>query len=671
MSVANDHIFYCLHLGYRYTPVNCLNQLIKPTIKSSTLKMQPEVNTEQQTARAEELLARMNLDQKIGQMIQTERMAISPSDVKNYHIGSVLSGGGSVPGENRLTDWIEMNDAYWQASMEEDENHLAIPIIYGVDAIHGHNNVKGAVVFPHNIGLGAMRDPELIKRIAQVTAKEILASGVEWTFAPTLAVARNIHWGRTYESYSEDPEIVKWYAGPFIRGLQGDLGRDSVIACAKHWVGDGGTAYGIDQGDTQCSEEELRSVHMPAYYAAIEAKVQTVMASFNSWNGNKCHGHKYLLTDVLKGELGFEGFIISDWDGIDYLSSSYSEAVEMGVNAGIDMFMVSENWRGFFHSLKEHVENGRVSMERIDDAVRRILRVKIAYGLFEKPRPAKRYWSNHESFGSVAHREVAREAVRKSMVLLKNENNLLPLQKNARILVAGKNADDTGHQCGGFTIAWQGVTDNDKISGQLPQGLTASAYNSQVMGPQKGSIHGGTSIWEGIERVAPNAELNLDGSHADPDKHDVAVVVIGETPYAEGMGDVRDGDNIIVEMGSKIKGLMKVLHPYGKSIVLNELHPEDYQVIKNIRDKGIPVIAVMLSGRPLIINKELAESNSFVAAWLPGSEGQGVADVLFGDYNFQGKLSFTWQKDARESYVIGDENYNPLFPFGYGLQYLE
>jgi beta-glucosidase len=619
--------------------------------------------------RAEEILQAMSLEQKVGQVIQTERMCISPEEVREFHIGSILSGGGSAPGNNECTDWVEMNEAYYQASMKGHDGLPKIPTIYGVDAIHGHNNVKGATVFPHNIGLGATRDPDLLKRIAQVTAKEILATGVEWTFAPTLAVARNMHWGRMYESYSEDTNLVKWYAGPFVEGLQGDLGTSSVVACVKHWVGDGGTTYGIDQGDTHLSEGELRDVHMAPYVDAIRAGALTVMASFNSWNGDKCHGHKYLLTDVLKNELQFHGFIISDWDGIDYLSDSYNEAVALGMNAGIDMFMVSENWKGFFYDLKGHVESGRVSMERLDDAVRRILKVKLAYGLFEKPSPKRRAFSNHESFGSDEHRDVAREAVRKSLVLLKNENNLLPLQKTDRILVAGKNADDTGHQCGGFTLAWQGMSDSDKISRAFPEGITTSGYHFGAMGPLGGSIPGGTSIWEGIQKVAPNAELNLDGSKADPAKHDVAVVVIGETPYAEGMGDIRASDDVIVEMGSVIKGLMKVLHPYGTSIELNKLHPEDLMVMARIAEKGIPVVGILISGRPLIINKELQASDAFVAAWLPGSEGQGVADVIFGDHDFQGELSFTWYGDSSEEIIPGKQPKKTLYPFGYGLKY--
>jgi beta-glucosidase len=594
----------------------------------------------------EALMSTMTLAQKVGQMVQTERMAISPEQVKDWHIGSVLSGGGSCPGDNTVADWVAMNDAYWAASMEADDEHLAIPIIYGVDAIHGHNNVEGATIFPHNIGLGATRDPDLLERVAQVTAKEILATGVEWTFAPTLAVARNGQWGRTYESYSENPELVASYSGRFVSGLQGDLGDDSVVACVKHWVGDGGTQHGIDQGETTVSEEELLRVHAAPYLPAIAAGSLTVMVSFNSWMGEKCHGHQYLVSYLLKQKLQFKGFVISDWDGIDYLSENYFDAVGAGVNSGIDMFMVSENWQAFIEHVLHHVARGNVSMDRIDDAVRRILSVKFAYGLFDKVRPAGRPWSNHHSFGSQRHRQVAREAVSKSQVMLKNDGSLLPLAKNQRVLVAGKNADNIGHQCGGFTIAWQGTSGNEFVVG-------------------------GTSIWSGIEKVAPAAVLSEHGSglDADPELHDVAIVVIGETPYAEGMGDIRTGYDVIVQAGSQINGLLKVLEPYGDTMVLAELHPEDLQTITNITSRGVPVVVVYVAGRPLVINQELEQSTAFVASWLPGSEGQGVVDGLFGDTDMTGKLSFSWPKDGDNMPNVGDSNYDPLFPYGFGLGY--
>jgi len=616
----------------------------------------------------DKLLGKMTLEQKIGQILQPERQFITPEEVKKYHIGSVLSGGGSTPGNNTLSDWIKMNDDYWAASMEEDDDHLAIPLIYGVDAVHGNTHVKGAVVFPHNIGLGAANDPDLLGRIAAVTAKEILAAGVDWTFGPTLAVVRNDHWGRTYESYSEDSKIVTKYAPKFIKGLQGKFGEETVIACAKHWIGDGATFQGIDQGDMCISEEELREIHLPPYKAAIKAGVLTVMISLSSWFGEKCHGHKFLITDLLKKELGFDGFVISDWDGINYIVEDFEESIVIAMNAGLDMFMVTEKWKEFIELTKINILNGRIPFERLDDAVRRVLRVKFCFGMFEKPRPAQRKYSlDNSCFGSVEHREVAREAVRKSLVLLKNEDKILPLKKDMRILVAGKNAHNKGHQCGGFTIAWQGVDDNDEsrdvvaiLTDEEKGQVREKKISLEV--PTRSSIIGATSIWEGIKAVASASELSIDGSLADSTKHDVAIVVIGEIPYSEMLGDVRigevsDNDEVTIKEGS-----------YGTKLYLNQLHPEDAKILKTISEKGIPIVAIMVSGRPLVINEELELSKAFVAAWLPGSEGQGIADVIFGDYNFNGKLSFSWPRDD-ENWNIGDEGYNPLFPYGYGLKY--
>jgi beta-glucosidase len=603
-----------------------------------------KIENHETAARVESLLSQMSLAQKIGQMTQPERMSVTPEDVREFHIGSVLSGGGSCPGDNRPTDWVNMNDAYWAASMDADASHLAIPLLYGVDAIHGNANVLGATVFPHNIGLGAAADPDLIERIARATAKEILAAGVDWTFAPTLAVARNDQWGRTYESYSEDPTIVTNYSDSFVRGMQADLGDDAVVACAKHWVGDGGTQHGIDQGETTLLFSELERLHIAPYLPALKAGIQTVMVSFNSWNGDKCHGHKHLVTDVLKNQLGFDGFVVSDWDGIDYLSADYAEAVAMSVNAGVDMFMVSVEWRAFIEHLTQHVEQGTVSTDRIDDAVRRILTVKSNFGLFEKSRPAERSWSNDGSFGSAKHRDLAREAVRKSLVLLKNDNHLLPLSPQSRILVAGRNADNRGAQCGGFTVEWQGTTGNE-------------------------SIEGGTSVWEGIQALSPTAKLCADGSTANANQHDVAIVVVGENPYAEGMWDIRASDDVIVESGSMIRGEMKVLEAYGTTLELAKLHPEDLQTIRAIAGQGIPVVTVLVSGRPLVTNDELASSSAFVAAWLPGSEGAGVAEVLFGKYDFNGRLSFSWPVHDGQQQNIGDEHYEPKFEFGFGLRY--
>ena len=579
----------------------------------------------------------MSLDQKIGQMTQPERLHVSPAEVKRFHIGSVLSGGGSCPGDNRPADWVAMNDAYWTASMEEDANHLAIPLLYGVDAIHGNANVLGATIFPHNIGLGAAGDPGLIERIGRVTAREVRAAGVDWTFAPTLAVARDPCWGRTYESYSEDPTLVARYAGRIVRALQ----EAGVVACAKHWVGDGGTEAGVDQGDTVMGEEELRRMHIAPYVPALEAGVLTVMVSLSSWNGEKCHAHRYLIQDVLKGEMGFGGFVVSDWDGIDPVADDYGDAAAMAVNAGIDMFMVPETWRAFIAGLKEQVERGVVPVGRIDDAVARILQVKFACGLFDRPRPWARRGSNGSAFGSGEHRAVAREAVRKSLVLLKNEDGVLPLDKGARILVTGPAAHDRGRQCGGFTVEWQGVTGN-------------------------AAIDGGTSIWEGIRAVAPGAVLRKGGDDGTPAgdvpdarDFDAAVVVVGERPYAEGLGDIREPSP--VRAGTNhLPGGPGVLQPYGNTLELAALHPETLRTIRGLTAQGVPVVTVLVSGRPLVVNEELAASAGFVAAWLPGSEGAGVADVLFGDHDFVGRLPMSWPGGGG----------GVLFPRGYGLRLL-
>ncbi len=590
--------------------------------------------------RVRSLLGRMNLAQKIGQMTQPERLHISPAEVREYHIGSVLSGGGSSPGDNRPADWVAMNDAYWAASMDEDGRHLAIPLLYGVDAIHGNGNVLGATVFPHNIGLGAMRDPDLIERIGRVTAREVLATGVDWTFAPTLAVARDPRWGRTYESYSEDPEIVARYAGRMVRGLQ----DGGIVGCAKHWVGDGGTEAGVDQGDTVVAERELRRVHMAPYPVAIEAGVHTVMVSLSAWNGEKCHAHRYLIQDVLKGQMAFRGFVLSDWNGVEPLAEEYAEAVAMAVNAGIDMFMVPESWREFIAGLSDCVERGAVTTDRIDDAVARILRVKYACGLFDRPRPWARRGSMDSSFGSREHREVAREAVRKSLVLLKNEDGVLPLDRSARILVTGRNAHDRGSQCGGFTIEWQGVSGNDRIEG-------------------------GSSVWEGIRAVAPQAVLcDEGGAGVRTEDFDAAVVVIGERPYAEGLGDIREPSPVRPGTNHLPPG-SGILQPYGNTLDLTSLHPGDLRTIRRLAARGIPVVTVLISGRPLVVNDELTGSSAFVAAWLPGSEGAGVADLLFGDQDFVGRLSMSWPVATPTGGARGDAALDSevLFPLGYGL----
>ncbi|MFK7731479.1 MAG: glycoside hydrolase family 3 protein [Pseudomonadales bacterium] len=569
--------------------------------------------TEEQNKQLQQLMSSMTLAQKIGQMTMAERMWATPDDVREHGLGSILSGGGSAPGENTAADWVEMNDAYWQACMQA-EGGVGVPILFAVDAVHGHNNLKGATLFPHNLGLGAADEPELVAKIAEVTAKEVLATGLEWNFAPTLAVVQDIRWGRTYESFGSDPKRAARYGEAYVKACQ----AEGVLACVKHWVGDGATHHGIDQGDTRLDYETLESTHMTPYYPALQAGVLSVMVSFNSWNGDKCHGSRFLVTEVLKEKLGFSGIVVSDWDGIDYLSEDYGQAIRDGVNAGLDLFMVPENWRLFLSGLAEQVELGHVSESRIDDAVSRILGTKIKMGLLEKPRPAERIDASLPLPGCAAHRSIAREAVRKSLVLLKNEQQTLPIRDDQRILVAGKGANNLGQQCGGWTVSWQGEPDGSNIEG--------------------------TTIWQAVSGRAPNAVLSegLDGSDADAAKHDVALVVIGETPYAEGLGDVRFNDEGLIQTGSMIQGLMKPLEPYGQSLALADLHPEDLACIRHIRDSGVPVVAVLVSGRPLVIEQELEESQAFVAAWLPGTEGDGVADVLFGDYSFTAKLPLPW-----------------------------
>ena len=586
--------------------------------------------------RVEVILARLRLEEKLGQMMMSERASTTPEDVRAYHLGAVLSGSGSVPGANTPADWVALNDALWAASTDPTDDRAAIPLLYAVDAVHGHANVRGATIFPHHIGLGAARDPELIERLARICAREVLATGLDWNFAPTLAVVQNVQWGRTYESFSDDPALVAAYAEAFVRGMQGTLDDDGVLACAKHWIGDGATTEGIDQGDAALSPEALEHTHLPPYRAALHAGVQTVMVSFNSVNGTKCHAHGALLTGVLKERLGFSGLVVSDWDGVDQVAADLDQAIVLAVNAGVDMLMCAADWRRRLTGLAAGVASGAIPMARIDDAVRRILRVKVRAGLLDRVRPAERPWAESETFGSAAHRAVAREAVRRSQVLLAHAGDVLPLRAGQRILVAGKHADDISHQCGGFSAAWQGTHGND-------------------------AIVGGTSIWQGIRAVAPAATLSMDGSAADPTQHDVAVVVIGEMPYAEGMGDIRPGGRITPPLPG---GLFTVnLEPYGTTLELATRHPEDLATIEAIRAKGIPVVTILLSGRPLLVDRELAASQAFIAGWLPGSEGAGVADVLFGAHPFTGVLPLDWPATA----PAPDGRAPVRFPRGHGL----
>lgn len=570
--------------------------------------------------RVKDLLSRMSLEDKVGQMTQAERGNIKNlDDVSYYAFGSILSGGGSVPADNSPEGWANMIDMYQRETLKAP---LKIPMLYGIDAVHGHNNVYGATIFPHNIGLGATRNPELVKKIGEATAKEVYATGIRWNFAPCVCIARDERWGRTYESYGEDPEIATMMTS-IIDGMQGNLGQPgTVLATAKHFVADGGTAldssttgnYSLDQGDSRISEEELRKIHLPPYKAAIEKGVGSIMASFSSWNGVKLHGHKYLLTDLLKGELGFKGFVISDWAGIDQISNDPAKNVREAINAGIDMVMEPNNYPRFYNTLMSEVEKGNIPMARIDDAVSRILTQKFKLGLFENPFTDRTYFNQ---LGSQEHRDLARQAVRESLVLLKNEQ-VLPIKKDtAKILVAGSNADDIGNQSGGWTMTWQGGS---------------------------GKIIPGTSILEGIQKtVSPSSKVDyVKWPDADQAKgYDLGIVVVGERPYAEGQGD---RENLVLGDG-------------------------DRRAIDNVCS-AMKCVVVVVSGRPQILTDQLPKMNALVAAWLPGSEGQGVADVLFGDFNFSGKLPITWPKSMDQVPInVGDANYDPLFAYGYGLKY--
>jgi beta-glucosidase len=589
--------------------------------------------------RVQALLKRMTLEEKVGQVIQGDIASLTPDDVRTYHLGSVLNGGNSAPSNDDFAPapkWLELADAFYYASTDKTGNRIAIPVIWGTDAVHGHSNIVGATIYPHNVGLGAMRDPGVMARIAAATAAEVRVTGMDWTFAPAVSVPQDVRWGRSYEGYSEDPAVVASYVGVFVRGLQGEPGSPGflrpphVLATTKHFLADGGTDGGRDQGDARISEVTLRDIHGAGYPPAIAAGVQTVMASFSSWNGLKITGNRGLLTDVLKGRMGFQGFIVSDWNAHGQVPGCTVQSCPQAMNAGLDMYMAPDSWRPLYKNLLQQVRDGVVQMARLDDAVARILRVKVRMGLFEEGAPSKRPGGGqYEQLGSPEHRAIAREAVRKSLVLLKNENGILPLKPAQRVLVAGDGADNIGKQCGGWTITWQGT------------GLDNSRFP------------GATSIWKGIQATVTaaggTAELSVDGRYTT--KPDVAIVVFGENPYAEFQGDLtlltlRDGNN------------------------------EHLALMRRLRAAKIPVVAVFLSGRPLWMNREINASSAFVAAWLPGSEGEGIADVLYRKkdgtvaWDFSGKLPFSWPRTVvREPQKFGQPGYNPLFPLGYGLHY--
>lgn len=573
--------------------------------------------------RVQDLLSYMTLEEKVGQMTQVDRQFLeSEADIAKYYLGSLLSGGGSVPEPNTPPAWVEMIDRYQKITLS---TRLGIPLIYGIDAVHGHNNVVGATIFPHNIGLGCTHNPDLVKSVCRATALEVAATGIDWTFAPCLAVPRDDRWGRTYEGYGETPGIVAQLASAAVNGYQyGGLDNpNSILACAKHYIGDGGTVWGTgrdgksDRGDTQISEAELRKTDLPGYSSALEAGAGSVMASYNQWNGTYCHSSKYLLTDLLKVELGFTGFVVSDWEGIDQIPGDYMSDIIVAINAGIDMIMVpgsGEKYEDFIRLTMEAVAEGSIPANRIDDAVTRILRIKFQLGLFENPFADK---SLLEHVGSEEHRAIARDAVRQSLVLLKNDQNVLPLSKTLKkIHVGGRSANDLGNQCGGWTISWQG---------------------------ERGRITEGTTVLEAIEStVSSSTEVttSIDGSGAEG--ADVAIAVVGETSYAE-----FEGDNNSLTLDSS-----------------------DLEAIKRMKSFGIPVVVILISGRPLIIEAQLNDWDALIAAWLPGTEGHGVADVLFGDYNPSAKLSVSWPRSISQLPLnAGDIEYDPLFEYGFGLSY--
>ncbi len=585
----------------------------------------------------ERLLEQLTLEDKVGQMIQADIASITPEDLRRFKLGSILAGGNAAPGNVLRTTpqaWLDLTDEFHRASLAAGSP--AVPLLFGIDAVHGHAKVLGATIFPHNVGLGAAHDPDLIERIGRATAAEVAATGIDWTFAPTVAVARDVRWGRSYESYSESPALVAQYASAMVTGLQGGRGTPDFMAAGhtlssvKHFVGDGGTAAGRDQGNTALSEWRLIEVHAAGYPAAIAAGAMIVMASYNSWNGDKLHGNRHLLTDVLKGRMGFNGFVVGDWNAHEQVPGCTKTRCAAAILAGIDMLMAPDGWQELYVNTVAQVRAGEIPQARIDDAVRRILRVKAAAGLFGRAAPAAHgEAAQFEVLGSAAHRALAREAVRKSLVLLKNARGVLPLNPRAEVLVVGAAADDIGRQSGGWTIDWQG------------------ARNSNADFP------GATSIYAGIEaavkRAGGAAVLSRDGRFAH--KPDVAVVVFGETPYAE-----FEGDRETLEYS-----------PGDKS---------DLAILRRLRAAGIPTVSVFLSGRPMWVNREINASDAFVAAWLPGSEGEGIADLLLRaadgtiPFDFSGRLAFSWPNTAMPvSFDTAGRVRGAVFANGFGLDY--
>ncbi len=585
------------------------------------------------------LLAKMTVEEKVGQVVQGDICCINPADMKKYHLGSILNGGGSAPGNNELApapEWLALADEFYAASVDTSDGGVGIPMIWGTDAMHGHSNIVGAVLYPHNVGLGAMRNPELIAKIARLTSEQVRTTGIDWTFSPTVTVPQDDRWGRTYEGYSEDPALVASYAGSFVKGLQGEpaakdfLGPQFVISSTKHFLADGGTEEGRDQGDSKATEKELIDIHNAGYVPAVEAGVQTIMISFSSWHGIKHTGNQDLMTEVLKKRMNFDGFTVGDWNGHGQVKDCTNINCPQAINAGLDMYMAPDSWKGLYENLVKQAKDGTVPAARLDDAVTRILRVKFRADVFDAGPPSKRMFAGEfKRLSSPEQRATARDAVRQSLVLLKNNGGLLPFASNKHVLVAGDGADSVSKQSGGWTITWQGTGVGNK------------------------DFPGATSIWGGINAAVKagggSAELSTDGRYKK--KPDVAIVVFGENPYAEFQGDL-------------------------KVLTLPGSMTEHLDLMKKLQAEKIPVVAILLSGRPLWQNRELNASDAYVAAWLPGTEGGGVADVLFRkkdgsvNHDFSGKLSYSWPRDAAAKPLNnGQAGYDPLFAFGFGLTY--
>ncbi len=585
------------------------------------------------------LLEKMTVEEKVGQTIQGDIASITPADMKKYHLGSVLNGGGSAPGNDEKAPpakWLKLADEFYAASIDTSDGGVGIPMIWGTDAMHGHSNIVGAVLFPHNVGLGATRNPKLLADIAKATAEQVRTTGIDWTFAPTVTVPQDDRWGRAYEGYSEDPGVVASFAGVFVKGLQGDpaaadfLKAPYVISSTKHFLADGGTENGRDQGDAKIPETALRDIHNAGYVPAIEAGVQTIMISFSSWNGVKLTGHKGLITDVLKNRMNFDGFTVGDWNGHGQIPGCTNDNCPQALNAGLDMYMAPDSWRGLYENTVKQVKDGTVPMERLDDAVTRILRVKFRAGIFEAGVPSKRPLAgDFKKLATPEQKALARDAVRQSLVLIKNNGGVLPFASNKHVLVTGDGADNISKQSGGWTITWQGTGLNNK------------------------DFPGATSVFGGVKAAVKagggSAELSADGSFKK--KPDLAIVVFGENPYAEFQGDLK----VLTLPGSNTQHL---------------------EIMAKLKAENIPIVAVLLSGRPLWQNRELNLASAYVAAWLPGTEGGGISDMLFRkkdgavNYDFTGKIAFSWPRDATGATLnVGHEPYEPLFPLGYGLSY--